>query len=135
MPYLTQEDKNRLAEPGAKPEKAGELNYLLTMAYIKVYRRGNTTGLETELWNAIFDYLDGKEMKYQLVNDVIGAISCSLLEFFHRILPTVDNDEEAEEFLHHLDERVTEFKVAVYNKIAVPYELKKREENGDVYSN
>lgn len=134
MPYLTQEDKNRLAEPGAKPEKSGELNYLLTLEYIDAYERKSMSGIESRLWNIVWDFLSTKELRYDVINTVIGAIDCSLLEFFFRVCPTVaEDDEEGKEFIYGMDERITEWKVTVYDKVAVPYEKQKIKENGDVY--
>jgi hypothetical protein len=135
MPYIKQGDRDEI-EKGRAPAVAGELNYVYTRYYIEVYKTGDMTGLESRLWDVTFKFLEGKEMRYDLINTVIGAIECSRIEFFFRILPSVNQEEDSEamDWLSHFDERVSEFKVAVYNKIGLPYEAKKREENGDVYS-
>lgn len=134
MPYITKDLREAL-DGGKSPAHPGELNYLFTKVYIDIFKKRNFTGLESKLWRLVWDYLDQQELRYSLINEVIGAISCSLLEFFYRVCPRVEDDDEATwEFLQELDQRVTEWKVAVYNKVAVPYEKVKREENGDVYS-
>lgn len=134
MPYVAKDIRDAL-EGGKSPASPGELNFCFTKVYLGVYHKRDFTGLESKLWRLVWDYLDQQELRYALINEVIGAISCSIMEFFYRVCPTVsEEDEETQGFLFELDERVTEWKVAVYNKIAVPYEKTKREENGDVYS-
>lgn len=135
MPYVAKDIREAL-DGGKSPAYPGELNYLFTKVYIDIYHKRDFKGLETKLWRLVWNYLDQQEMRYTLINEVIGAIECSRIEFFFRVLPTVDQEEDSEttEWLTQFDERVAEWKVAVYNKVAVPYEKTKREENGDVYS-
>ena len=81
MPYIKQEDKNRL-EHGWAASNPGDLNYLFT-------------GL-------INHYIQQRGLNYQHINDIVGALEGAKAEFQRRIVG--------------------------------PYEDKKIEENGDVYT-
>lgn len=69
MPYINKERRKvlgRLLEtPVAYPKTAGELNYRLTMTML--------------------DYCVEKEVGYQLINEIMGAIECAKLEFYRRV--------------------------------------------------
>ena len=82
MPYIKNETRERFEWAFPNPAtNAGELNYLFT--------------------RVINDYLSTHELKYTIINDVVGALEGAKLEF--------------------------------YRRVAVPYEQKKIEENGDLY--
>lgn len=83
MPYINVEDRNKFIwnERADVPTNCGELNYLIT-----------------DICRAYWE-IHGKS--YQTINDIIGALESSKLEF--------------------------------YRRVAVPYEEKKRAENGDCY--
>lgn len=82
MPYIKPEDQRRYCARQIDTfTHPGELNFAFT-----------------DLINL---YIKDKGLSYQVINDVLGALSGSSLEF--------------------------------YRRIAVPYEVKKLEDNGDVY--
>jgi len=84
MPYITQNLRKYFDECGIKELKIdnpGELNYCIT--------------------KLVTMYLQGKDLKYQVINDIVGALEGAKQEF--------------------------------YRRIAVPYEMQKEAENGDVF--
>jgi len=64
MPYINQEDRNKIEIGIKEPVCAGELNFLIT--------------------TLIRDYYN-KSPSYQSVNDVVGALEGAKLEFYRRI--------------------------------------------------
>lgn len=64
MPYLKQEDRDRL-DSGGTPQNGGELNYEITKILAK--------------------YIEEHELKYSNINDVMGAIEGAKLEFYRRV--------------------------------------------------
>lgn len=82
MPYIAKCFRDIFEyEPFTALNNVGELNYEITMKIIK--------------------YLEHKELSYQTINDIMGALEGAKQEF--------------------------------YRRVAIPYENKKIEENGDVY--
>jgi len=82
MPYIKKEDRKYLDKDKASniPRTVGELNYYFTKV-IKEYC--------------------GFGLTYQKINDILGVLEGTKLEF--------------------------------YRRVAIPYENKKKKENGDVY--
>jgi len=117
MPYILQEDRFDLDSKEREPENAGELNYRMTQAFIKEPAQ-DVPDILRKLAN---QYLENHGLRYQHVNDLIGAMTCALLEYQRR---TQKDD---------LDVLVKYTILELYQEIAVPYEDKKIEENGDVY--
>lgn len=70
MPYIKQEDKDRLAL-SASAQTAGELNYLFTKLAIR--------------------YIKDNGLSYQKLNDVIGALEGCKLEFYRRVVGDYEN--------------------------------------------
>ena len=66
MLYIKQERRYEIDELGVSPDNAGELNYLFT-----------TIGLK---------YLSRKGKKYQILNDICGALEHAKLEFARRMV-------------------------------------------------
>ena len=64
MPYIKRSRKEDLSCIGEVPDNAGELNYLFTQLAIR--------------------YL-GKQLNYQRINDVIGALEGAKLELYRRL--------------------------------------------------
>lgn len=64
MPYIKPED--RQFSITAVPETGGELNYAFTFIIRK--------------------YLENKELKYKLINDVLGALEGAKQEFYRRVV-------------------------------------------------
>jgi hypothetical protein len=71
MPYIKQKDREKFESLLKELDKlnvnsSGELNYLLTMISMH--------------------YLNYKGLKYESVNDVLGAMEGSKLEFYRRVV-------------------------------------------------
>ncbi len=82
MPYIKKEDRRKYCVRQIDTfETPGQLNFAIT--------------------DIIRLYMQDKELSYQTINDIVGALEGAKLEF--------------------------------YRRIAVPYEDKKIQENGDVY--
>lgn len=64
MPYLNEEDFN---------SPCGELNRAITKVIIK--------------------YLHDQKLRYQTINDIVGALDCAKLEFYRRVA-TVYEDKK-----------------------------------------
>jgi len=74
MPYIKQEDKEKFRDMITKiPEfsSSGELNYILTSICLR--------------------YIKQKGCRYALLNDVIGALQCVILEFYRRLVSPYEN--------------------------------------------
>ena len=65
MPYLTQDKRRRVDDGYHYAETAAELNYKLT--------------------SVVVDYLANHELNYQVINDILGALEGTKLEFYRRI--------------------------------------------------
>lgn len=70
MPYIKQEDRERITDNGLgieidAPNNAGELNYAITM-----------------LCDTYFKINGGR---YQQINDIVGALEGAKLEFYRRV--------------------------------------------------
>jgi hypothetical protein len=79
MPYIKQEDKSQYTEMLNKlPEmrSAGELNYVLT--------------------TICKEYINDKGLKYQTLNDVIGALEGCKQEFYRRVVAPYEDTKIAE---------------------------------------
>jgi hypothetical protein len=64
MPYINQNDRDRLEVGIRPPRTAGELNYLIT--------------------TLIRDYYTN-DPNYQSINDIVGALEGAKLEFYRRV--------------------------------------------------
>lgn len=76
MPYISPEARARLAA-GGRPENAGELNYLLTRIVDRYLR-------------------DRGEVRYQHLNDAIGALEGAKLELYRRIAGPYEDAKRGE---------------------------------------
>jgi len=65
MPYIKKEDRERLDNLESIPETPGELNYVITMC--------------------INRYIGEHGLRYDIINDVVGALESAKLEFYRRI--------------------------------------------------
>ncbi len=75
MPYVKQ-DIRELLDIGHPPGDAGELNYLIT--------------------NLCLFYIDNKDIKYQYINDVLGALEGAKLEFYRRLVAPYEDKKAVE---------------------------------------
>jgi len=64
MPYVTQGQRTELDRTN-EPYSAGELNYLITMLCIQ--------------------FVERKSLKYETINDVMGALESAKQEFYRRV--------------------------------------------------
>jgi hypothetical protein len=65
MPYIAKEERNKFTYEGKVPETPGELNYLVTTLLIKYYTENG--------------------LNYDHINDILGALEGSKLEFYRRV--------------------------------------------------
>ncbi len=71
MPYITQEERDKLDTGGGVPTNAGQLNYLITKLCMQ-YTYGS-------------NQKDGKIIpNYERFNAVIGVLECAKLEVYRR---------------------------------------------------
>lgn len=75
MPYIKQDDRERLLEKGERPQTAGELNYILTTVCLA--------------------YLVTKGESYQTYNDILGALSGCTQELYRRNISVYENKKIA----------------------------------------
>lgn len=69
MPYIDSKDREEVINCGAL--NAGQLNYQITMV--------------------LTEYLRKKGLKYQIINDILGALEGAKLEFYRRaVIPYED---------------------------------------------
>lgn len=71
VPYIKQEDRERLISQQSIPRTPGELNYTIT--------------------SYIIDYIRLHKLSYQTINDIIGALEGAKLEFYRRIAVPYEN--------------------------------------------
>ena len=72
MPYIKPEDRQKLIG-GVNPATAGELNFCLTMI--------------------ITDYLRDKNLSYQTINDIVGALEGAKAEFQRRVVSNYEDQK------------------------------------------
>jgi len=72
MPYISAVSRKVMINTG-QPNNAGELNYLFTMI--------------------IDDYLVRNGLKYQNINDVIGALEGAKLELYRRVAAPYEDEK------------------------------------------
>lgn len=73
MPYIKDEDKQRLEEKDHSAQTPGELNYLITMLAKK--------------------YVEDRGLNYQTINDVVGALEGAKAEFYRRIAAPYEDEK------------------------------------------
>lgn len=108
---------------------AGELNYLITMEIIELYDKLQTADyvvdvkpFKEKVRKLCDEYIENHHLKYETGNQVGGALSFALFEFKNRTGG------------HPVIERaLIDLEATFYQDVMIPYELKKRLENGDVY--
>jgi len=108
--------------PVTTPQNAGELNYAFTMLCLR-HRKMKFGTLDQKLKRVAFEYLTDatKELRYQRINDVAGALVCAALEMEDRA-PTRKFEIAT---LNHAMRQP-------YKEIAVTYEKLAVAKNGDI---
>lgn len=131
MPYITQERRTSLDTTTHEiATNAGELNYLFTVRVLdarKASQFGSIGGstiesLARDLRTEIDDYIESMGLRYQYINDVLGALTGAKLEMQRRA------------GIHTFDNLFDNVRNKFYSEVAAPYENLKIQENGDVYS-
>lgn len=118
MPYIKTDDRVRLQHAGSTIDNAGELNYTLT---VTILQNEDPALLVTELRGICDEYMQHHGLRYQFINDVMGACVSAKLEFQRRT-----NSTKYDGVFDHL---AYDF----YHEVAAPYEDTKIVENGDVF--
>lgn len=118
MPYITQ-DRREEIDKGETPKNAGELNYRFTTQILA----GERALWVPRLTSISERYLETNGLKYQTINDVLGALDGARREYDRR--SSYPND-------YHLRQCVKTVADRFYDLHAAPYEDKKIKENGDL---
>ena len=112
---------NLADSPDTGPQDCGELNYALTINCIR-YDRLKYNALDAYTKAICEWYAQAKPLRYQRINDIVGACECAAMELERR-RPGAKKFEAMT--LHYLSRYV-------YGHIAVAYEIQKIAENGDI---
>lgn len=125
MPYIEKNRRPLIDNGVVSPECAGDMNYLLT----KLYKYKDIDSIRHGVRTIIAEYIMNKGLKYQHLNDIVGAVICSSFEYYRRGLRDNTTDTgRLLEIAEILDHELEYF----YMQVAGPYEDTKIEENGDV---
>ena len=75
MPYIPQDDRTQFDDSitDLKPEKAGELNYIIS--------------------RLCADYIARKGKNYANLNEVMGVFSCASAEFYRRLVAPYEDEK------------------------------------------
>ncbi|MBM3260989.1 hypothetical protein FJY93_01080 [Candidatus Kaiserbacteria bacterium] len=75
MPYIPQSDRTKFddAITTLKPEKAGELNYIIS--------------------RLCADYIARMGKKYATLNEVMGVLTCAASEFYRRLIAPYEDEK------------------------------------------
>lgn len=117
MPYITKDRRRLVGLCGEPPQNCGELNYMFSMA---VLESDDMRGLQSELGALCHQYIINKGLKYQHINDVVGAIFGAKAEMVRRT------------GRHKFDSLFDDVARSFYAAVAAPYEDTKIAENGDL---
>lgn len=119
MLYLSELRKRELAT-GLRPTTQGDLAYMLTLALVGA----PTEASLGEALQAVIDaYMDRRQESFRLYCDVIGALTCALLEYERR----VSYDDVCA--------TGADFAGRYYASTVATFLDSKLEQNGDVYPN
>jgi hypothetical protein len=116
MPYI-EEARRRVVGLSAAPDNCGELNFALTMTVLEL---DDMRGAEAVMEAICLQYIQRKGLKYQHINDVVGAVFGAKLEYVRRT--------GSRKFDSLFDDVAKSF----YRGIAAPYEDTKIASNGDL---
>lgn len=116
MPYIT-EDRRRALKRGVPAENCGELNYLFSML---VLESDDMRGLDNEMQALCRQYIAHHGLKYQHINDVMGALKGARVEMVRRT------------GIHKFNTLFDDVAKCFYDDVAAPYEDVKIAENGDL---
>jgi hypothetical protein len=128
MPYIENNVRAAIDAGRMKPRNCGELNYALTMAIINsakvhgITADKATPSLPDTLRAILVAYLEAEPLRYQRVNDMIGAAECAVLEF----------DRRAAHSYRYQKTVLLMVARSLYRDYGAPYEDLKISENGDI---
>lgn len=125
MPYIEQGSRVDIELGVRRPSNAGELNYCFTRAIRDLEEDEARAALKT----IIAEYLQDMGLRYQYINDIIGALEGCILEHYRQMCKKGQISKMSfPAIIDLIDTEMTYF----YDHIAAPYEDVKIEENGDV---
>ena len=125
MPYIVRERRPGLDASITRPENPGDLNYLFT----KILRSHTSEDASAAIRTHIANYIADKGLKYQYINDVLGALVGTQMEDFRQSIRKKINYKMT--FNERIDAVDRELEYFYFNLVG-PYEDLKIEENGDV---
>lgn len=116
MPYI-EEARRRVVGIQESPQNCGELNFALTMTVLEL---DDMPGMEAVMMALCLRYIREKGLKYQHINDVMGAVFGAKIEYVRR------TDR------HKFDSLFDDVARRFYHDVAAPYEDTKIASNGDL---
>lgn len=136
MPYITKQDRARLALKNQPAKTVGELNYLLTCAAIGEINRAGLS--YTTINNIVGEFeqvilCNGDLATTEFGREIVGIAREAFVEWCFQ-----DNAITKDQRLAVTAKVMGAFRCAqqeFYRRVAVPYEDSKIAENGDVYQN
>lgn len=85
MPYIKQEDRERLASPVAIPQTPGELNYIISCLLVDyIEQKCNPDGKPETIQ---------LKPSYGLFNEILGALEAAKLEFYRRVVVPYEDEK------------------------------------------
>lgn len=132
MPYIAQEERSHSVE---NPRTPGELNYAITLKLIHAWNMKCTPLALSAMRGGIlhlFAYFWAEKIQnYTTINDIYGALACSIFEWRRRVRPKGFGFEGMAR--KNLVQALSKVAEQFYIDIVIPYEERKIRENGDVY--
>lgn len=138
MPYI-KNDRESLVRGERCPKEPGELNFLVTVMLLDVLKeqQPDLKRFEERLLSLAMAYAVDEPLKYQRINDIVGAFTGAWMEFIRRKTDgTYDTRAFSMDTAELYDAAGNSIGLALeafYKNVAGPYENKKIKENGDVY--
>lgn len=129
MPYILQEDKDRLNK-GGNPWTPGELTYLITKEMLDA--QGGHGPLKAGIRTHVHSYIEGQGHSFATYSAVMGCLCCAHEEYRRRggwgAVTGAPLDLPQWPLRVALD-----YSVEFYDYVIAPYEDRKIRENGDVF--
>src|SRR5262249_42880244 len=119
--FLHSEFTGLIHTPESCPANAGELNYAISQVLLADAFEWETIHKVNRVCQF---YLDCQPLRYQRINDVMGALDGARREYMRRV-----QSHSHKAFAKVVLESVAS---AIYADVAAPYEDKKISENGDL---
>lgn len=126
MPYIKQENRTLIDSKKVYPRNAGELNYAITQCFIQQPVGIPVLSFANSIKKLVIQYIRTNGLKYQQINDVIGALNGVWWEARRRLGET--------DQVNLLFEAITLVEDNFYHAVVGPYEDEKIQENGELYT-